>query len=470
MTKSKEQFAWNLLAISPVWRIIRKPVFPLALQVIALAGVTVLAINGWGVGLTESPQELMTLRKTNLTTLFVWGMWWPGMIAVALLAGRLWCTVCPMELVNRLGDALARRIGWPRARLGRWLKAGWIIVLVYVVLQLLVAGFSIHRVPHYTSLMLAALFGTALVKGLIFRDPRSFCRAFCPAGALLSVYGRYTPLQLDIRDPDVCNRCKTKDCVAEKNRFRFDKRSCPSMIQPFRRRQSDPCVLCFQCAKVCPYENIGFGWVRRSATSREHRSLKPFETLFLLIAAGFVAHEVAGEVEWVDAIFHTVPAALHASAPSVPFGWFEALWFLILFPAAVWLISLSISYLLGQRSPWKAVLTAAATGAAPVVAGAHLAKAVAKGAAWGGFLPPALTDPAGVENLQRIQDHSLALPPALMGLPAVGWLMLVAVAVLFWQSWSWSAEAVPHSITAARTGLVTAALSVASFLTVWPYG
>jgi ferredoxin len=468
--KSKDPFGWDLLAVSPVRGLLKTPVLPVALQILALAGVSALAINGWGVGLAESPEELLTLRKTNLTTLFVWGLWWPGMIAVALLAGRLWCTVCPMELVNRIGDALARRIGWPRARLGRSLKAGWVIVLVYVVLQLLVAGFSIHRVPHHTSLMLAALFGTSLVTGLLFRDPRSFCRAFCPAGALLSVYGRYTPLQLEIRDPDVCGRCKTKDCVAEKNRFRFDKRSCPSMIQPFRRRQSDPCVLCFQCAKVCPHENIGFGWVRRTASSRKHRGLKPFEALFLLVAAGFVAHELAAEVKWFDAVFHTVPTALHAWAPSVPFGWYEALWFLLLFPAATWLASLSVSYLLGQRSPWKVFLIAAATGAAPVVAGAHLAKAVAKGAAWAGFLPMALADPSGVENLQRIQDHSLALPPALMGLPAVGWLMLVTVAVLFLRGWSWSAEAVPDSLAAARTGLVAAALSVASFLTVWPYG
>ncbi len=468
--KAGRQFIWDVLSRAPARKLIEQASFPLALQIMALAGVGILAVNGWGIGLSESPQELMTLRKTNLTTLFIWGFWWPGMIALALVGGRLWCTICPMELVSRLGDAVARRIGWPRARLGRWLKTGWLIVLVYVALQLLVVGFSIHRVPHYTSLMLAALFGTALVTGLLFRDPRSFCRAFCPAGALLSVYGRYTPLQLDIRYPEVCGRCKTKDCVAEKNRFRFDKRSCPSMIQPFRRRQSDPCVLCFQCAKVCPYENIGCGLVRRSATSRAHRSLKPFEALFLLIAAGFVAHEVAGEVKRFDTIFHTVPTALHAGAPSVPFGWFEALWFLLIFPAAIWLISLSATYLLGQRSPWKVVLIAAATGAAPVVAAAHLAKAVAKGSSWAGFLPLALTDPAGMENFQHIQDRSPVLPSALIGLPVVGWVMLVTVVVLFFRSWAWSREACRDSLTAARTGLVTATLSVASLLTFWPWG
>ena len=41
----------------------------------------------------------------------------------------------------------------------------------------------------------------ALVTGLVFRQPRSFCKAFCPSGALLSVYGRYNPVQLEARDP-----------------------------------------------------------------------------------------------------------------------------------------------------------------------------------------------------------------------------------------------------------------------------
>jgi hypothetical protein len=64
-----------------------------------------------------------------------------------------------MELVNRIGDALARRVGWPRARLGTFLRAGWMIVMLYLLLQLLVAGISIHRVPHFTAVLLLALIG-----------------------------------------------------------------------------------------------------------------------------------------------------------------------------------------------------------------------------------------------------------------------------------------------------------------------
>jgi len=443
--------------------------FPLALQIAALAGVAVAAVNGWGVGLAEPPRELMTLRKTNLTTLFVWGLWWPGMIALALLGGRLWCTVCPMELVNRLAESAARRIGWPRAKLGRWLRAGWLIVMIYLVLQILVAGFSIHRVPHYTSLMLLALFGLALATGLVFREPRSFCKAFCPAGALLSVYGRFTPIQIDILDSGVCDQCKSKDCVDQKNRYKLDKRSCPSRLRPFGRRQSDDCVLCFQCAKVCPYRNVGFGIARATASSRLHRLLKPYEAMFVLLAAGFVAHEVVGEVKWLDAVFHTVPNALHALVPAIGFGWFEALWFLVLFPAALWSLSAGLSYMLGFRSSWKKLLIAAAMGAAPIVAVAHLAKAAAKISSWIGYLPRALVDPAGVETFRRISSQALAAPSPLISLSLLGWFMLAFTAALFWRAWRWSGEAASDSIIAAHTGLVTATAFFASVMILWQW-
>ena len=74
-----------------------------------------------------------------------------------------------MQFINRLADTVVRRIGWPRETLGRWLKAGGVIVLLYLALELLVAGFWIHRVPHYTSLMLVTVFGTALAMGLSCR-------------------------------------------------------------------------------------------------------------------------------------------------------------------------------------------------------------------------------------------------------------------------------------------------------------
>ncbi len=465
--KGRSQIRGDILSVQVVRKIIDGPAFPVLLQMVLLGTLIVLMVNGWGIGLTESAQELKTLRKTNLTTLLVWGLWWPGMIALVLMMGKVWCTVCPMELVNRIGDAIAGRIRLPRIRMAGWMKAGWLVVLLYLTLQLAVAGFSLHRVPHYTSVMLGVLLGLAFLSGLLFRGSRSFCVGGCPARALLSVYGRYTPLQLDVRDREVCAQCRTKDCVAEENRHRFDKRSCPSRLKPFERDPSDGCVLCFQCAKVCPYENLGFGFVSGRADSRRKRLLEPYETVFILLAAGFVAHEVAGEVRWFDEIFHTIPTALNRLAPSVDFGWFEALWFLFLFPVLLWSVATGLAWLCGQRPGWRVLLVVAATGAAPLVAVSHMAKSLAKMSSWGGYLPLAAADPNGLEAFHRISEGGLDAPARLLDLSVIGWALLVVLAVLFWRSWVWPRAYAGEASVAARTALVVVMAFFAGVLLLW---
>jgi ferredoxin len=257
--------------------------------------------------------------------------------------------------------------------------------------------------------------------------------------------------------------------VAQKNRYKLDKRSCPSLLQPFRRRQSDGCVLCFQCAKVCPYNNVGFGAASPKASSRRHRVLKPYEAFFVILAAGFVGHEVVGEVKWLDEIFHTAPRMLHGLFPSIGFAWFESLWFLVFFPVLLWSLSAGLAYLLGFRSGWKKLLIGAATGAAPVVAVAHLAKAVAKISSWSGFLPVAITDPRGLETFNRLSSKTLPFPDPILSLPILGWVMLVVLVLVFWRGWGWAREAAGESLISARTGLVTVSAFYASVLVLWPY-
>lgn len=462
------QFLLNILGWPGVRWLLRRPTFPVMLQVLGLLCVCGLIVNGWGLGVGRPTEEVMILRKTNLTTLFVWGLWWPGMIAVAILCGRAWCPVCPMELANRVADSLAQRMGLARMGMGPWIRAGWCIVLAYVVLQFLVAGAEIHRVPHFTSLMLISLGALAFAAGMLFREPRSFCNSFCPTKALLSVYGRFTPLQLDVRDPDICEGCTTRECVDPARRARFDGRSCPSLVRPFARAASDDCVLCFQCAKACLYDNVGFGLVRSTASSRRPVLLKPYETAFVLLAAGFVAHEVIGEVKPLDAYFHAVPQRLNALLPHVAFGWFEAVWFLVLFPLALWGGVMGGAYLMGCRGRITRLLQGAAMGAAPVVAIAHLAKAAAKVGSWGGYLPGSLGDPRGIETLAAYMSGVGTPPASLLGLPMLGWVMLFLLLALTWRSWCGIRETAGDLLPAARAGATTTAAFFVLALLAWP--
>ncbi len=457
----------DLLRLRVVRALVAPAAFPLALQVMALGAVVLLAVVGWGYGVDLEPSELKLLRKTNLATLAVWGLWWPAMIVGVILFGRVWCTVCPLELVNRIGDAMARALGWRRARLGKFLRAGWATLVVYGLMQLLVAGFDLHRFPHLTAVMLMVLVGTALAAGLLFRHPRAFCVAFCPASALLSVYGRLSPLGLSHRDDRVCATCTTRDCVRAANRQRLNERSCPSLIRPFAREPSDGCVLCLQCAKVCPHENIGFGIVEPAAPVRRRSLLRPFEAAFVMIALGFVTHEVVGELDWLDHHFHAVPVLLGAAFPWFSFGWLEAAWFLVLFPLGVWALIGAVGALFGHRRDWRWLFLACATGAAPVVAVAHLAKAAAKISSWAPFVPGALADPTGLATFHNIVAARIAKPEPLLGLPVVGWATLILVVWIAVLALRWSRQMPADVRVAARSGTVLSALLFGAVLALW---
>ncbi|MBI5509497.1 MAG: hypothetical protein HY903_12165 [Deltaproteobacteria bacterium] len=370
---------------------------PLLFQALALAAAIALAVNGWSIGTEETAAARLVLRKTNLTTLAVWGLWWPLMILLAITLGRVWCTACPLELACRAGGAAARHVGWRRLVLPRFMRSGWAVFLAYLVLQVLVAAASIHRVPHFTSIFLALLGGLALVSGLIFAAPHAFCRGLCPARALLSVYGRCTP----------------------------------------------------------------------RAGVRRNRELRPFEAAFVVAAAGFVTHELVGEVAWLENLFHVVPEAVHRQWPALAAEWLEVIWFLAVFPTALWALVAAVARTFGNRGGLKATLLSTATGAAPVIALGHAAKAMSKLGAWAGYLPLALQDPNGIETLHKISSGALSAPVPLVGLSMPGLLTAAAVVLVGWRSWRWARATVPGQLPALRAGFLVAAVFYTSIMVVW---
>ncbi|MEW5822272.1 MAG: 4Fe-4S binding protein, partial [Cyanobacteriota bacterium] len=225
-------FKLNFLKNKFINKLIRMPFFPYILQFLALLFFLILIINGFMTGSPESyGNEITTfLRKTNFTTLIVWGLWWPGLILTTILLGRIWCTVCPMELVSNIFNRICRFLGFKGLKLNSFLSLGFIALLLYVILQLLVAGFEVHRVPIYTSYVLIGLLTIAVLAGVLFKEQRAFCKAFCPASLLLKAYSLFTPLILRKNINETCSNCDSKECVSEKNRNKLDVRSCPSYL------------------------------------------------------------------------------------------------------------------------------------------------------------------------------------------------------------------------------------------------
>ena len=79
--------------------------------------------------------------------------------------------------------------------------------------------------------------------------PRSWCRYFCPIGALLAVLNRFSFLGLK-RDPLRCTKAGCRTCVD----------ACPMMVRilelPWEKFTDSECIYCLKCVDACPTRAI----------------------------------------------------------------------------------------------------------------------------------------------------------------------------------------------------------------------
>lgn len=383
---------------------------------------TTLAMIGWG-HFTPAGVNDKLYAKTNIVNLLIWGLWWPVMIWVAVFLGRVWCMICPLELVSNLAERAARVIGIPQRILGRWLRSGALIVGIYALLQMLVPGVHIHRVPAYTSYFLWGLLATAILVGFIFKD-RAFCRGFCPVGLLLNAYGRGGMLAVRAGSGATCAGCTGKGCLMACNRNRLDGRSCPSLLNPPKLNSNKDCLVCGQCIKSCEPDNMQL-LLRRPFHAADARES---------LASGFVTSELTTEWESARKIFVWLPdhfaSMFHLSAYQ---GWLEGFWTLFVFPLAVWSILGAVTVMFRRSDKITEAWRKLALPSAVIISAGHMSKALAKFTSWVGFLPLAVSDPLGVDTAAAIASKSLLPPAPLLSLHTVSilGLILISLGVVF---------------------------------------
>lgn len=418
---------FNLLQLRLARRLVLWVGFPYVFQAATLVVFMALALIGWGLAAPVGvPTKLYA--KSNLVTLMIWGLWWPAMVWTAVLLGRAWCTVCPLELVNNISERVARRLHIRQHTLSRWTTAGWLIVGLYAFIQMCVAGASLHRSPHYTSLFLWALLGLAAVTGLLLKD-RAFCRGFCPVGLLLGTYGRGGMLAVRAGGTDRCAACDERHCIRNCTRAKLDGRSCPSLLNPPKLNSNRDCLVCGQCIKACQPDNMQL--VLRPPFSK-HDAREPLAswpvTLFVMLASGFVTSELCSEWPAAQTWFLAVPEWLaHRVASGSATGWIEGVWTLVLVPIVLWSILAAIARFTGQSGNLLHICRRLALPLAVIIAAGHMAKGLAKFAAWAGFLPGALGSPDGVATASAIHAKSVAAPAALLHMHAVAVLSCILV-------------------------------------------
>jgi hypothetical protein len=285
----------------------------------------------------------------------------------------------------------------------------------YALIQMLVAGVHLHRVPAYTSLFLFGLLISAAIVGFLFKD-RAFCRGVCPVGLLLNIYGRGGMLAVRAGSNQRCRDCTSKGCILTGNRQKLDARSCPSLLNPPKLNSNKDCLVCGQCFKACEPDNLQLLLRRPFHPSDSRESLASWPlTLFVILVSGFVTHELCTEWSAAGTIFLWIPerATAYLGAPQLA-GWMEGVWTLLVFPVLLWLFLGGVAQLTGGAATilesWRRLTLPMAA----IVSAGHMAKGLAKINSWAGFLPSALKDPFGAKTVLGIISGKIQAPVPLL--------------------------------------------------------
>lgn len=192
----------------------------------------------------------------NFGIVFVWIAWWAILILVAVpFFGRGWCTVCPIPLPGewlQRGALLA-----PPDKKPKWLNLRWPRIFRNMWLQnvsfLLLALFSsvLLTTPTVTGIILTGMLFAAIGLSMIF-ERRSFCRYLCPVGGFIGLYSQAAPIELRIKDKQVCVKCDGKPCYnGSANGY-----GCPWDVFPGGLARNTYCGLCMECLRTCPHDNL----------------------------------------------------------------------------------------------------------------------------------------------------------------------------------------------------------------------
>lgn len=190
------------------------------------------------------------IAAANLSTIVSW-VEYRGLILLALLvAGNLFCFACPFALLRTIAVRLSvggRR--WPRPLRTKWLSVGALALIFWLYEWL-----DLWATPWLTAWLILVYFGLSFALEALFRES-PFCRWVCPLGAFNFTYSTLSPLRIQARSARVCRSCPGKECV----RGGANIAGCGTELYVPAMRTNMDCVLCLDCVRACPYDNIALG-------------------------------------------------------------------------------------------------------------------------------------------------------------------------------------------------------------------
>lgn len=241
MTPTRQPSSFELLDLPVVGRFLRWKHARSAMQ---LPVLVIALIMIWD-GLT-GPQ----LAPRNVATVLTWVQYRGVLVFALLAAGNLFCMACPFMLPRNM----ARRFFSPVRRLPRLLRNKWLSVVLLALFLFVYELFDLWATPWWTAWLIVGYFVAALVVDSMFTGA-SFCKYVCPIGQFNFAASTASPLEVRVRNAEVCAACETKDCIAGNEQ----QRGCELYLFQPRKVGNLDCTFCLDCVHACPYDNVGIG-------------------------------------------------------------------------------------------------------------------------------------------------------------------------------------------------------------------
>jgi len=268
----------------------------------------------------------------NIATVTAWVHYRGLVILALLLVGNLFCMSCPFTLPRTLARKLSiRGRRWPRALRNKWLAIGVLFIFFWLYEWL-----DLWASPWLTAWLVVTYFVAAFALEAVFAES-PFCKYVCPLGTFNFVNAGVSPTQVTARDPQVCLSCQSKECINGGAKTL----GCGTELFVPQVKSNMDCVLCLDCARACPYDNVA--WAIRPPAQELARGVWPrrWDLAFLALALAFTAISNAfGMVPPVYALEETLAGWLNTRS--------EALLLLLIFGTA----NLLLPAALGLGAAW----------------------------------------------------------------------------------------------------------------------
>jgi ferredoxin-type protein NapH len=242
-----------------------------AVQAICLTAVVVLFLNIGHSSLLSLANNVVMADPimTVSSILFYKGVWFPLLISVSILIavsyliGRAFCGwICPVGFLIDLSGLMSKLISKllkrkPNTRRYGYAQYG---ILAAVILLSLVSMQALSLLDPFVifrrSMFMVANAGLPdvlllILLGSVVVAPRFFCRAICPAGAILGLAALVSPFKFKAHSGCInCNKCvRACDMGAISKDLKWD---------------ATACIKCLDCERKCPKKAISFSLTRRS--------------------------------------------------------------------------------------------------------------------------------------------------------------------------------------------------------------